>query len=33
LSIAFIYLLVIICAFYPGKQAAAIYPATALHED
>jgi putative ABC transport system permease protein len=32
-SIAFIYMLVIVCAFYPGKQAAAIYPATALHED
>ncbi len=32
-SIAFIYVLVIICALYPGKQAAAIYPATALHED
>lgn len=33
LSIVFIYLLVIVCAFYPGKQAAAIYPAVALHED
>ena len=33
LSIAFIYLLVLICAFYPGRQAAAIYPAVALHED
>jgi putative ABC transport system permease protein len=33
LSIAFIYLLVIACAFYPGKQAAAIFPAVALHED
>jgi putative ABC transport system permease protein len=33
LSIAFIYVLVIICALYPGKQAAAIYPAMALHED
>jgi putative ABC transport system permease protein len=33
LAIVFIYLLVIICAFYPGKQAAAIYPAVALHED
>ncbi|MEO8414289.1 MAG: ABC transporter permease [Ginsengibacter sp.] len=33
LSIVFIYLLVIICALYPGKQAAAIYPAVALHED
>jgi len=29
----FIYLLVIICALYPGKQAAAIYPAVSLHED
>lgn len=33
LAILFIYLLVIACAFYPGKQAAAIYPAVALHED
>ena len=33
LSILFIYFLVIICALYPGRQAAAIYPATALHED
>ncbi|MES1215691.1 MAG: ABC transporter permease [Bacteroidota bacterium] len=33
MAIAFIYLLVIACAFYPGKQAAAIYPAVALHED
>jgi len=33
LAIAFIYLLVMICAFYPGRQAAAIYPAVALHED
>ena len=32
-SIAFIYLLVIICALYPGKQAAGIYPAVALHEE
>jgi putative ABC transport system permease protein len=31
-AILFIYLLVIICAIYPGKQAAAIYPAIALHE-
>jgi putative ABC transport system permease protein len=29
----FIYLLVFICSAYPGRQAAAIYPATALHED
>lgn len=33
LAILFIYLLVIICALYPGKQAAAIHPAVALHED
>lgn len=33
LSVLFIYLLVIVCALYPGKQAAAIYPAVALHED
>jgi putative ABC transport system permease protein len=33
LSIIFIYLLVILCALYPGKQAAAIYPAVALHEE
>jgi putative ABC transport system permease protein len=33
LAILFIYLLVIACAFYPGKQAAGIYPAVALHED
>lgn len=33
LAILFIYLLVIVCSFYPGKQAAAIYPAVALHED
>ena len=33
LAIVFIYVLVIICALYPGKQAAAIYPAVALHED
>ena len=32
-SIAFIYILVTICALYPGKQAAAIYPAVALHEE
>lgn len=32
-SILFIYLLVLICSLYPGKQAAAIYPAVALHED
>jgi len=33
LSIAFIYLLVIVCSLYPGKQAAAILPAIALHEE
>jgi putative ABC transport system permease protein len=33
LSILFVYLLVLVCAFYPGRQAAAIYPAVALHEE
>jgi putative ABC transport system permease protein len=33
LAIVFIYVLVIICALYPGRQAAAIYPAVALHEE
>jgi putative ABC transport system permease protein len=33
LAIIFIYALVVICAFYPGKQAAAIHPAVALHEE
>lgn len=33
LSVSFVYLLVVICSLYPGKQAAAIYPAVALHED
>ncbi|AYL94819.1 ABC transporter permease [Mucilaginibacter celer] len=33
LSILFVYLLVLICSLYPGKQAAAIYPAVALHEE
>jgi putative ABC transport system permease protein len=33
LSLVFIYLLVMLCAFYPGKQAAAILPAVALHEE
>jgi putative ABC transport system permease protein len=33
LSVVFIYLLVFICSIYPGKQAAAIYPAVALHEE
>jgi putative ABC transport system permease protein len=32
-SILFIYFLVLLCSFYPGRQAAAIYPAEALHED
>lgn len=32
-SIMFIYLLVLVCSLYPGKQAAAIYPAVALHEE
>lgn len=33
LAVGFIYLLVTLCAFYPSTQAAAIYPAVALHED
>lgn len=33
LSVVSIYVLVIMCALYPGKQAATIYPAIALHED
>jgi putative ABC transport system permease protein len=33
LSIIFIYLLVLVCSLYPGRQAAAIYPAVALHEE
>ncbi len=33
LSVIFIYVLVTVCALYPGKQAAAIYPAVALHEE
>jgi putative ABC transport system permease protein len=32
-AIIFIYLLVYICSVYPGKQAARVYPAVALHED
>lgn len=32
-SILFIYVLVAICSLYPGKQAAGIYPAVALHEE
>ncbi|QIL42711.1 FtsX-like permease family protein [Pedobacter sp. HDW13] len=33
LSILFIYLLVFACSLYPGKQAAGIHPAIALHEE
>ncbi|RZL44716.1 MAG: FtsX-like permease family protein, partial [Pedobacter sp.] len=33
ISILFIYVLVVACSLYPGKQAAAIHPAIALHED
>jgi putative ABC transport system permease protein len=33
LAIGFIYLLALCCALYPGRQAAAIYPAVALHEE
>jgi putative ABC transport system permease protein len=33
LAILFIYFIVFICSLYPGKQAAAIYPAVALHEE
>lgn len=33
LAIIFIYMLVTACSIYPGKQAAAILPATALHEE
>jgi putative ABC transport system permease protein len=33
LSVAFIYLLVLFCSLYPGKQAASIHPAVALHEE
>ncbi|MBC5991220.1 ABC transporter permease [Pontibacter cellulosilyticus] len=32
-SVFLIYTLVILCALYPSKQAAAIHPAIALHED
>ena len=32
-AVIFIYILVMICAVYPGNQAASIYPAVALHED
>ena len=33
LAIIFIYVLVFLCSLYPGRQAAAIYPAVALHEE
>ncbi len=33
MAVIFIYLLVFVCSLYPGKQAAAIYPAVALHEE
>jgi putative ABC transport system permease protein len=33
LAIIFIYIFVFICALYPALQAAAIYPAVALHEE
>ncbi|HRN54977.1 MAG TPA: ABC transporter permease [Agriterribacter sp.] len=33
LAIIFIYVLVLICSLYPGRQAAGIYPAVALHEE
>ena len=33
LSILFIYILVFACSLYPGKQAAGIHPAIALHEE
>jgi putative ABC transport system permease protein len=33
LAVVFIYLLVLVCSLYPGRQAAAIYPAVALHEE
>ncbi len=33
LSIIFIYLLVLVCSLYPGRQAAGILPAVALHEE
>lgn len=33
ISMFLIYVLVILCALYPSRQAAAIHPATALHEE
>jgi putative ABC transport system permease protein len=32
-AVVFIYLLVLVCSIYPGKQASAILPAVALHEE
>jgi putative ABC transport system permease protein len=32
-AVLFIYILVVLCAVYPGRQAASIYPAVVLHED
>jgi putative ABC transport system permease protein len=32
-AVVFIYLLVLVCSLYPGKQASAILPAVALHEE
>ncbi len=32
LSLISIYILVVLCAFFPSRQAAQIYPAIALHE-
>lgn len=32
-AVIFIYLLVLVCSLYPGRQAAAVYPAVALHEE
>lgn len=33
LAMICIFLLVLVCSFYPGRQAAGIYPAVALHEN
>lgn len=33
LAVVFIYVLVLICSLYPGRQAAGIFPAVALHEE
>jgi putative ABC transport system permease protein len=33
MAIAFIYLLVLFCSLYPGRQASGIHPAIALHEE